>query len=91
MRFELIIVIALKQLYRHNVQPCRVLAGGSEQLEEHLTLSCARSCAENDSPGGHNSKTILSTHNIGEDKGRSRDTIKFYTFYSFHSHFYFED
>ena len=81
----------IKTISRHNVQPCRVLAGGSEQLEEHLTLSCARSCAENDSPGGHNSKTILSTHNIGEDKGRSQNTIKFYTFYSFHSQFYFED
>ena len=65
--------------------------GGSEQLEEHLTLSCARSWADGEGPGGDNSKTILSTHNIGEDKGRGRDTIKFYTFYSFHSHFYFED
>ena len=28
----------------------RVLAGGSEQLQEHLTLSCARSWGENEGP-----------------------------------------
>ena len=88
------ILICIKNNYRHTMCSAavqRALAGGSEQLQEHLTLSCARSWADGEDPGGDNSKTILSTHNIGEDKGRSRDTIKFYTFYSFHSQFYFED
>ena len=88
------ILICIKNNYRHTMCSAavqRALAGGSEQLQEHLTLSCARSWADGEDPGGENSKTILSTHNIGEDKGRGRDTIKFYTFYSFHSHFYFED
>ena len=88
------ILIYIKNNYPHTMCSAavqRALAGGSEQLQEHLTLSCARSWADGEDPGGDNSKTILSTHNIGEDKGRGRDTIKFYTFYSFHSHFYFED